>query len=101
MQMALGLRVADIEDSSMSKAIEIRLRGELKSIGEHYRMALDIIEKNNARIEQLEHSLHGVKADREFLLNQIKHHKRTLQHKTTVDNQLYAAAKEVLVDPSK
>ena len=85
----------------MSKAVELRLRGELESIGEHYRLALDIIEKNNARIEQLEHSLHGVKADREFLLNQIKQHKRTLQHKTTVDNQLYAAAKEVWVNPSK
>ena len=85
----------------MSKSVEFRLQTELKKLGEHYRMALDLIEKNNARIDQLEHSLHAVKADREFLLSQIKQHRNTLQHPTSVDLQLYASARDVIRNPSK
>ena len=85
----------------MSKSVEYRLQTELKKLGEHYRQALDLIEKNNARIEQLEESLHAVKADREFLLSQIKHHRNTLQHPTSVDLQLYASARDVIRNPSK
>jgi chromosome segregation ATPase len=84
----------------MSKAIAYRLQNELKKLTENYRTALDVIEKNNARIEQLENSLEGVKADREFLLDQIGHHREMLQHKTKVDSQLYASAREVRKYPS-
>ena len=85
----------------MSKTTEYRLQIELKKLSEHYKLALDLIEKNNARIDQLEHSLHAVKADREFLLCQIKQHRNTLQHPTSVDLQLYASAKDVLRNPSQ
>jgi len=85
----------------MSKSVEFRLQTELKKLTEHYRHALDLIEKNNARIEQLEHSLSAVKSDREFLLSQIKHHRNMLQHPTSVDLQLYASARDVIRNPSK
>ena len=85
----------------MSKAAEYRLQAELKKLSEHYGLLLDINEKNNARIAHLEDSLHAIKADRKFLLNQIRHHKKTLQHPTKVDRILYASAKDVARNPSK
>jgi chromosome segregation ATPase len=77
------------------------LRADYETVKAKLDKAMELIEQYTSRIEQLEESLHAVKADREFLLSQIKQHRNTLQHPTSVDLQLYASARDVIRNPSK
>ena len=66
-----------------------------------YQKALALIDEFNRKAEGWRDSLRALGEDREFLLSQIKQHRNTLQHPTSVDLQLYASARDVIRNPSK
>jgi len=79
----------------MSKTIQQRLEKELRLLGEHYGLALDQIEKHEARIQQLEKRIVELKSDREFLLKRIAEHKKSIVLHTGPDSALYGCAREL------
>jgi chromosome segregation ATPase len=63
--------------------------------------AMELIEQYTSRIEDWNRAFQAVNADREFLLESILNHKKTIVLPTKPDQLLYANAKEVARNPSK